>query len=58
MALKLSTTIVFCFIVFLILANHIVSPRQLIGDGGRRGRLLGGVVSPTSGIPSPARPFP
>ncbi|KAG7954831.1 hypothetical protein I3843_11G040100 [Carya illinoinensis] len=36
MALKFSTTIVmFCFIAFLILANHVVSPRQLLQNGRR-----------------------
>ncbi|KAG6635411.1 hypothetical protein CIPAW_11G040200 [Carya illinoinensis] len=48
MALKFSTTIVmFCFIAFLILANHVVSPRQLLQNGRRE---PGG---PVEGVPSP-----
>ncbi|KAG6635413.1 hypothetical protein I3843_11G040300 [Carya illinoinensis] len=45
MAVKLSTALIVCFIAFLILANHIVSPRQLIVqvDGP-----VGGNVSPGS----------
>ncbi|KAG6686829.1 hypothetical protein I3842_11G040100 [Carya illinoinensis] len=46
MALRFSTTIVmFCFIAFLILANHIVSPRQLKSGLVARG--------PVWGTPSP-----
>ncbi|KAG2679194.1 hypothetical protein I3760_11G039800 [Carya illinoinensis] len=49
MALRFSTTIVmFCFIAFLILANHIVSPRQLMSS------LVAG--GPVRGTPSPGTP--
>ncbi|KAG6730628.1 hypothetical protein I3842_01G090500 [Carya illinoinensis] len=51
MALKFSTTIVmFCFIAFLILANHVVSPRQLLQNGRRVTR------GPIEGCPSPPSP--
>ncbi|KAG6686822.1 hypothetical protein I3843_11G039900 [Carya illinoinensis] len=47
MALRFSTTVVmFCFIAFLILANHIVSPRQLISSPKVARGFVEGTPSP------------